>query len=118
MRFKILLSAYITIMQEVKGKDGAGGQKTVENREGKRKFWLITYLICNEEETYVTANKFPSDRSANVGTTAFADGSPGNRTQQGREEREMASGSGPLWLMSREVASTLGRAAGCFVIVQ
>lgn len=51
MRFKILLSAYITIMQEVKGKDGAGGQKTVENREGKRKFWLITYLICNEEET-------------------------------------------------------------------
>lgn len=51
MRFKILLSAYITIMQEVKGKDGAEGQKTVENQEGKRKFWLITYLICNEEET-------------------------------------------------------------------
>lgn len=43
-------------------------------------------------------NKFPSDRSANVGTTAFADGSPGNGAQQGQEEREMASGSGPPWL--------------------
>lgn len=48
LRFKI--SEYITIMQEVKGKDGAKGQKT-ENREGKCKFWLITYLISNEEET-------------------------------------------------------------------
>lgn len=42
LRFKILLSKYITIMQEAKGKDGAEGQKTVENREGKRKFWLST----------------------------------------------------------------------------
>lgn len=46
--FKI--SEYITIMQEVKGKDGAEGQK-IENREGKCKFWLITYLISSEEET-------------------------------------------------------------------
>lgn len=62
-------------------------------------------------------NKFPSDRSANVGTTAFADVSPGNRTQHGQEEREMASGGGPLWLTQREMGSTLGRPAGYFVIV-
>lgn len=51
MCFKTLLSEYIAIMQEVKGKDGAEEQKTVKNREGKCKFWLITYLICSEEET-------------------------------------------------------------------
>lgn len=39
--FKILLSEYITIMQEVKGKDGAEGQKTVETEKENADFRLL-----------------------------------------------------------------------------